>query len=115
MNLDRQLREALARKNPPPQMVDRVVARIEQRDEEGPGRRDGIARPERRTDLRRVFVLQYAAVLLICLAIGFGVVRQREATRERERAETAARQLLTALQIASETLNDAQRIVQQTY
>jgi hypothetical protein len=115
MNLDRQLREALARKNPPPEMVDRVVARIEQRDEAGLGRREGIARPEGRVYLHRAYVLQLAAVLLIFLAIGFGVVRQREAARERQRAETAARQLMTALQIASETLNDAQRIVQQTY
>ena len=66
MNLDRQLREALARKNPPSEMVDRVVARIEQRDEEGLGRREGIARPEGRVYLHRAYVLQLAAVLLIC-------------------------------------------------
>ena len=112
MNLDRQLREALARKNPPPDLADRVVARIASEQKSQP-----VARPERRAYLPAApkgpaYVLRVAAVLVVFIAIGFGVLRQREASREHERAKVAARQLMTALQIASETLNDAQRIVQ---
>jgi hypothetical protein len=104
MNLDRLLQEALARKAPPPDLVDRVVSRIGEH--EGSDARLSFWRANQR-------LLQVAAVFLVVVSIGFGVIREREARRERQQGELAARQLVTALQIASETLSDAQRMVQQ--
>ena len=105
MNLEQKLSEALHRKQPPPGMVERVMARI-----------DGRAAPAvtpafwhaRWAGLR----LAVGAVLIVALGLGV-VVRQREVRRERVQAEFAARQLITALQIASEALNDAKRMVRQ--
>ena len=104
MNLEHELTEALNRKQPPPDMVERVLARIDSR--EAPAGAPSFWHAHR-TGLR------LAAGLVLIVVIGFGVVRQREARRERQQAEFATRQLLTALQIASKTLNDAKRIVQQ--
>ncbi len=104
MNLEQELSEALKRKQPPPGLVDRVMARVES------GHAAEKA-PSFWHTRRAVLGLAAAAVLLV--AIGTGVVRQREASREREQGEFAARQLMTALQIASETLNDAKTIVRQ--
>lgn len=104
MNLERQLIEALRRKQPPPGMVERVAARI-----------NALERPVAAPSFWRAHqaALRFAAGIALVAALGFGVLRQREAQRERGRGEFAAKQLMTALQIASETLNDAQRIVQQ--
>jgi len=104
MNLERLLREAMARKTPPPDLVDRVVARIERHD---------LPQPPLSFWQANQRLLQVAAAVLIVASIGFGVLRDRDARRERQQGELAARQLMTALQIASETLNDAQRLVQQ--
>jgi uncharacterized protein HemX len=103
VNLEHELTEALNRKQPPPGMVDRVMARIESQE-----------MPAAASFWRAHRVgLRLAAALVLLMAIGFGVVRRREAQLERQQAEFAARQLMTALQIASETLNDAKRIVRQ--
>lgn len=104
MNLERQLIEAFRRKQPPPGMVERVMAKISATERPGAGRPFWHAHWSR---------LRLAACVVLAVSIGFGVVRQQEARRERDRAELVAQQLITALQIASETLKDAQRIVQQ--
>ena len=104
MNLEHELTEALNRKEPPPGMVERVMARIDSREAPAVGPSFGHA---------HWAGLRLAVGLVLLVVIGFGVVRQREARRERQQAEFAARQLMTALQIASEALNDARRIVRQ--
>jgi hypothetical protein len=103
VNLEHELGEALKRKQPPPDLVDRVMTRIEAR--QAPPDAPSFWYAHRTG-------LGLAASLVLLVAIGFGVVRQREARREQQQAEFAAKQLITALQIASETLNDARRMVQ---
>ena len=102
MNLDRVLSDALTRKAPPADLTDRVVARL--------GQKSGTPAPRPSWRAPQT-ILRLAAALVAVVAIGFGVLRQFDARRERQRGELAARQLVTALQIASETLNDAQRLV----
>ena len=102
MNLERQLIDALRRKQPPPGTVERVMARIN-------GQESLAARS---FWYGHWAGLRHAVGVVVVLSMGFGLVWQREARRERGRAELAAQQLRTALQIASETLNDAQRMVQ---
>ena len=104
MNLDQELAEALRRKQPPPGMVDRVMATIDSR--KAPAVAPSFWHAHGAG-------LRLAAGLVVIVAIGFGVVRQREALRERQEGEFATRKLMTALQIASEALNDAKRIVEQ--
>ena len=104
MNLEDELIEALRRKQPPPGMVERVIARIDSREASAPSPSFWHAHWSG---------LRLAISLVVIVAIGIGLVRQRETRRERQRAEFATRQLMTALQIASETLNDARQIVRQ--
>jgi hypothetical protein len=101
--LEHELTEALNRKQPPPGMVERVMARIDSR--EAPA----VAPSFRQAHWTR---LRLGIALVLLVMIGFGVVRQREVRREQQQAEFATRQLMTALQIASEALNDAKRMVQ---
>src|SRR6185436_5108945 len=105
--------EALARRSPPRDLVEEVIAHIDSPQQSPP-----IARPERwiavfAQPTGRVYA--FAAAIIVVISIGFGVARQRAANEERLRGELATRQLMTALHIASETLNDAQRLVKQAY
>jgi hypothetical protein len=102
MNLDQELADALRRKDPPADLAGRVMARIESN--EAPATR-WWALPAFGA---RALV---AASVVLIVVIGLGVMRQMEQRRERERGELAARQVMTALQIASESLNDAMRSV----
>ena len=104
MKLEHELAEALNRKQPPPGMVERVIARIDSRET------PGVTPSFRHAHWAG---LRLAVGLVVLVTIGFGVVRQREARQERQQAEFATRQLMTALQIASEALNDARMIVRQ--
>jgi hypothetical protein len=103
MTLDRQLRDALAPKHPRRDLVEAVVAQLASHEP---------SRPIRRPMVR---VYAFAAAIVAIISIGFGVAQQRAVNEERRRGELATRQLMTALAIASETLNDAQRLVKQTY
>ena len=94
MNLEQELKDALKRQ-PPPDMAERVMAAIDARK---------VPAAAALTLWRRAG-LPLAAAAALLLVVGIGVVRQREA--EREQGEAAARQLVTALRIASETLNEA--------
>jgi hypothetical protein len=104
VNLEDELTKALSRKQPPRGMVERVMARIESRE-------PAVGLSFRQPFWRRPRFA--AALVLLVMTIGFGVFWQREVRLEQQQAEFAARQLMTALQIASQTLNDAKRIVQQ--
>ena len=98
MNIEQELKDALKRQQPPPGMTERVMAAIGSR--ETPAARPSFWRTYRAG-------LQLAAAAVLIVAVGAGVARQREADRERQQSELAARQLMTALQIASEALNEA--------
>jgi hypothetical protein len=104
MIVEHELAAALNRKQPPRGLVERVMARIDSRG--APAEAPSFFRQAHGTPLR----LGIALVLLVMM-IGVGVVRQREVRREQQQAEFATRQLMIALQIASEALNDAKRIV----
>ena len=95
MNLEQELKDALKRQPPPPDMTGRVMAAIDSR--EVRARAPSFWR-------RHPAGLPLAAAATLLVVVGIGVSRQREA--EREQGEAAARQLVTALRIASETLND---------
>jgi len=94
VNLAQELKDALKRQPPPPNMTERVMAAIKSRKVEA-------APPS----FWQRAGLPLAAAAALLLVVGVGVARQREA--EREQGEAAARQLVTALRIASETLNEA--------
>ena len=137
MNLDRQLREALARRSPPRDLVAEVIAKLGSPHESRPtapaerwlavfarptrlrafgaSARRAVARVIAGERRRKGRAYALAAATIVVISIGFGVARQRAANEERRRGELATRQLMTALQIASETLNDAQRLVKQAY
>jgi hypothetical protein len=97
VNLEQELRDALKRQQPPPGITERVLKAI--------NAREATTAPSFWRRHRAQFQIAAAAVLVV--AVGVGVVRRSEAIRERERGESAARQLVTALRIASEALNDA--------
>lgn len=95
MNLEQELKDALKRQLPPPNMTERVMAAIDAR------KVPAAATPT----LWRRAGLPLAAAAALLVVVGIGVARQRGA--EREQGEAAARQLVTALRIASEALNEA--------
>jgi hypothetical protein len=97
VNLEHELKDALKRQQPAPGLADRVMAAIDSR-----GTQRGAP-----SSWWRHRALQLAAAAVVIVAVGVGVARQQIADRERERGEAAARQLVTALRIASETLNEA--------
>lgn len=94
MNLEQELKDALKRQQAPPDMTGRVMAAI--------GSRPVSAAPQ---SFWQRAGLPLAAAAALLLVVGVGVARQREV--QREQGEAAARQLVTALRIASETLNSA--------
>ena len=96
MNLEQELKDALKRQQPPSDMTGRVMAAITSR--------QASVAPQ---SLWQRAGLPLAAAAALLLVVGIGVVRQRET--QREQGEAAARQLVTALRIASETLNDARQ------
>lgn len=98
MNLEQELKDALKRQPPPPGMVERVIATLKV--EKPPAAAPSFWR------LYRTGIELTAAAALF-LVVGIGVVRDREASRERQQGEQAARQLITGLRIASEALNQA--------
>ncbi|MGH9457282.1 MAG: hypothetical protein ACRD2J_06525 [Thermoanaerobaculia bacterium] len=93
MDIERELRDALRRPEPPPGFEERVMARI--------------ARSQGRLAARpRIGYRAVAAATLLTLALGaWGGYRWEQ----RRRAERAAEQALVALQIVSEKMNLAKR------
>jgi hypothetical protein len=101
MNLESELAKALRQKRAPSGIADRVFDRIAQggrSDQQGRRWTGGAA-------------LRMAAALFVVALIGAGAMRQLEMQRERQEGERAKQQLMTALRIASEALNDAQTLV----
>jgi hypothetical protein len=103
MSLDHELRRALSRKDPPAGFDDRVLARITARE---------TARvPARGRRWTRASLPLAASLLLAFGGIYYTQEQQRQA-REAQ-AEQAARQVVLALQVASETVSAAQAKVQE--
>jgi hypothetical protein len=102
--LEEDLKQALQCEEPSPQFTERVMARIS----EIPKRQGGwfglsIFRPR---------VLQWAtACLVLLVTISIGGVRYREYQQEKHQGEAAKAQVLLALQIASNKIHTAQRLV----
>lgn len=96
MNIEQELKDALKRQSPPPDMTERVMAAINSR-----------RVPPAPQSFWQHAGLPLAAAAALLLVVGAGVARQREV--ERQQGEAIARQLVTALRIASETLNSAKR------
>lgn len=100
-DLDRELRAALARKQPPPGISARVLARVEAETE---GRR------WKRWWRLPSLAWAAAAIVLICAMAGPFLVHRHQ---ERDAGQEAARQAVLALRIAGSKLQLAQTKVQQ--
>ncbi len=98
MNLERELREALRRPDPPAGFAEGVMNRIAR----GEGGRSLRAPASRR------FALRAAAALLVVLVGGWEGYR----FEQRRRAEEAAEGAVTALRIASQKLNLAKESIE---
>ena len=100
-NLEDQLRAALRREEPPADLADRVLARLNR--PVAPSWRDRLAilaHPPR---------IQWVAIaLMVSILLPTATVRYR---REREKGERAKQQLLFAMRVAGSRLNRAQKRV----
>ncbi len=96
---DEELKKTLVRVDPPAGFVDRVLARVAEEEN----------RPSWRQRLAGVFTaprLRWVPVAALCLAIMAGVGYQREMARRAE-GERAKEQVLLALRITAEQIQDA--------
>ena len=94
MNMDQELRDALQRKQAPPDLADRVLARI--------NNGEGAAVSNRGPGSHGVF-RWLAAAAVLAIAVGGG---ERYYTQQQQAAETARvkEELRVALQITNDTL-----------
>lgn len=106
MNLEQELRRALTRKDPPGGFDDRVLSRI--------AKGDTVHITTAKRGWARVF-LPIAASLLVAFGGTYYVQQQQQRQLRENQAQTeqAARDVLLALQIASETISAAQARVQE--
>ena len=104
MSLEQELRRALIRKDPPPGFDDRVLARI--------AARETVRMPPARRRWSRAS-LPLAASLMLAVGGTYYVQQQRQAREAQAQTEQRAREVVLALQIASETITAAQTKVQE--
>lgn len=106
MSLEQELRRALKRKDPPNGFDDRVLSRIAK------GETVDIATARR--GWARIS-LPIAASLLVAFGATFYIQQQEQRQQRENQAQTeqAARDVVLALQIASETISAAQARVQE--
>ena len=106
MTLEQELRRALKRKDPPSGFVDRVLSRI--------ANGETVAIATARRGWGRIS-LPIAASLLVAFGATFYVQQQERRQQREQQAQTeqAARDVVLALQIASETISAAQARVQE--
>jgi len=116
-SLEDELRQALRRKEPPPDLAERVLARIGQRDQINPPATSRAMSRVPKTDpwsrLRSWFWragIRWALATAACCVLIAAIVVERQRA-ERARAEVAREQLEVALQLASGKLNRAFREV----
>jgi uncharacterized protein HemX len=105
MNLEQDLRRALKRKDPPTGFDDRVLSRI------AAGETVRVPMATRRWRVS----LSLAASLMLALGATYYVQQQqqRRAHADYAQSEQAARDVVLALQIASETISAAQAKVEE--
>lgn len=103
MNLDDQLHAALRRKAPPPSLADRVMKAI-----------DEPAQPVRMPARARMLRGAIAAGLVLFVASGIWLERERQQRIELAQGEAAKQLALIALHIASEKANVARERVMRT-
>ena len=106
MSLDHELRHALRRKPAPPDLTDRVMARLEERTV-GPG-----TRPSASPRMLASRWLAAAAAIMLTAAGGAQYYSHRQAVAEAERVQSDVR---LALQITSEKLALLQRRLQEPH
>lgn len=106
MNLEQELRRALKRKEPTAGFDDRVLARI--------ASGETVHIPETRRRWARVS-LPIAASLVLAFGSTYYLQQQQQRQMRENQAQTeqAARDVVLALQIASETISAAQARVQE--
>lgn len=107
MSLEQELRRALRRKDPPSGFDDRVLSRI------AAGETVRLSQPHTRWTR---FTLPIAASLMVAFGGTYYVQQQQQRRLELEQqahAEQAVREVVFALQIASETISAAQAKVEE--
>ncbi|HET9467994.1 MAG TPA: hypothetical protein VFO48_06270 [Vicinamibacterales bacterium] len=107
MSLEQELRRALRRKDPPSGFDDRVLSRI------AAGETVRLSQP--RTRWARVS-LPIAASVMLAFGAAMYMQHQQQQRREEEqrtRVEQSAREVVLALQIASDTISAAQAKVEE--
>jgi uncharacterized protein HemX len=106
MSLEQELRRALKRTDPPGGFDDRVLSRI--------ASGETVHMPVAKAGWARA-VLPLAASLIVAFGGTYYVQQQqqRQAREELAQAEHAAREVVLALQIASETISAAQAKVEE--
>ena len=108
MSLEHELRRALKRKDPPSGFDDRVLSRI--------AAGDTARVPQARPRWTRL-PLPIAASLMLAVGAAYYVQYQqyqdRQQRAEQAQVEEAAREVVLALQIASETISEAQAKVEE--
>ena len=107
-DLENELRKAFERREPPPGLAERILARIEPA---------APPKPRWREDLFTFFrwprLGWTAALVAACLLVTLGAVHYRRAQRERAEGEAARKQVIEALHLASRKLNVTWRKVQE--
>ena len=98
MNIEQDLQRALARKPAPPDLADRVMARLDG------NRRTAVAAPRR----HRQWLAAAAAVILVAS----GAARYYEYQQQAAEAERVKEEIRVALQITSDVLSVAQARIQ---
>ena len=108
MSLEQELRRALKRKDPPSGFDDRVLSRIAE------GQSETVHLANARRGWARLS-LPIAASLLVAFGATYYVQQEQERQLRENQAQTeqAARDIVLALQIASETISAAQARVQE--
>lgn len=103
MNLDRELRRALRRREPPPGFEQRVLQAIHARERRSP--LQAALSQVRRLLTPRVYAPALAAVAVLLFVTG----QVREQRRQRALAEEAGQQAVYALELAASKLTYAQQ------
>jgi uncharacterized protein HemX len=115
MSLEQELRRALRRKDPASGFDDRVLSRIAADPSTRLNTRDTVRVPKMQPKWMR-FPLPIAASLMLALGAAYYVQYQQQDQQHREQqahAEQAARDVVLALQIASDTISEAQAKVEE--
>lgn len=119
-HFDKELRQALRRKEPSPDFTDRVMARVAelQKQEKPREKTDWLRKLAEFFQPPRMKWAMAGAMAVVLVIAGFGVHYRRENERQRlaeiAEGERAKEQVILAMRIASAKLNVAQKKVHET-